>query len=216
MGYFGAMFTSTMAFFKNSQATTKCDAERNWSTSAMVTTSSIARPKIGQQLERWVTWVHVNFRVHITDKLVTDFWGSGKLQFAHTLSWFIKSWTSKKVQNNKIRWLFKNSLKFVIFTILKIRKVWILELCRGLTSLWLTVRSLSLVNPAHHGVCTVVQYAVIEAMTRVYGKTENLTSSKYKMAKKYSNAARNIWLCRGVELLCKFQTKSAHQILLGK
>jgi len=27
------MFTSTMAFIKkNSQATTKCDAERNWST----------------------------------------------------------------------------------------------------------------------------------------------------------------------------------------
>jgi len=30
-------------------------------------------------------------------------------------------------------------------------------------------------------VCTVVQYAVLEAMTRVYGKTENLIPSKYKM-----------------------------------
>ena len=29
----------------------------------------------------------------------------------------------------------------------------------------------------------VTQYAVLEAMTRVYGKTENLTTSKYKTAK---------------------------------
>ena len=32
-------------------------------------------------------------------------------------------------------------------------------------------------------VCTVVQYAVLEAMTRVYEKTENSTPCKYKMAK---------------------------------
>jgi len=29
----------------------------------------------------------------------------------------------------------------------------------------------------------VVQYAVLEAMTRVYGKTENSTPGKYKMDK---------------------------------
>ena len=32
-------------------------------------------------------------------------------------------------------------------------------------------------------VCTVVQYAVLEAMTRVYGKTENSTPRKHKMDK---------------------------------
>ena len=32
-------------------------------------------------------------------------------------------------------------------------------------------------------ICTVVQYAVLEAMTRVYGKTENSTPRKYKMDK---------------------------------
>jgi len=32
-------------------------------------------------------------------------------------------------------------------------------------------------------VCTVVQYAVLEAMTRVYRKTENSTPRKYKMDK---------------------------------
>jgi len=30
LGYFWTVFVSTMAFFKNSQATTKCDGERNW------------------------------------------------------------------------------------------------------------------------------------------------------------------------------------------
>jgi len=31
LGYFGATFTSTMAFLKNSQTTTERDAERKWS-----------------------------------------------------------------------------------------------------------------------------------------------------------------------------------------
>jgi len=51
-------------------------------------------------------------------------------------------------------------------------------------------------------------------MTRVYGKTETSPPSridrKYKMAKKYSNAAHNIWLYHGVELLCKIRAKSAN------
>ena len=31
------------------------------------------------------------YRVHITDKLVTELWGSCKLQVEHTLNWCVKS-----------------------------------------------------------------------------------------------------------------------------
>jgi len=40
--------------------------------------------------ERWVTWVHTNIIVHITDKLVTELWDRRKLQFTHTIQWCLK------------------------------------------------------------------------------------------------------------------------------
>ena len=64
-------------------------------------------------------------------------------------------------------------------------------------------------------ICTVVQYAVLEAMTTVNGKTENSTSRKYKMDKDIQTPHR-IWLRRGVELLCTVRAKSAHPNLLGE
>jgi len=47
----------------------------------------------------------------------------------------------------------------------------------GLTHCYKTTVFLHLLR-----VCTIVQYAVLEATTRVYGKTKNSTPSKYKMA----------------------------------
>jgi len=60
LGYFVAIFTSTMAFFKNSQATTNVMLRGTDPDPHNYMTSSITRSKrkLTTTLERWVTWVH--------------------------------------------------------------------------------------------------------------------------------------------------------------
>jgi len=106
------LFTAIVTFIKkNSQATTKCDAGRNWSTYF----SSIARSKRKLDnkplLKRWVTWVHANFKVHITNKLMTELWGSCKFQFAHTLNWCVKI---RKIRHSRTMDLIHQSILIVL------------------------------------------------------------------------------------------------------